>query len=385
MGKKRILVLASTFPRWKNDSTPPFVFELEKRLARDFDIHVLAPHFPGAKKYELMAGLKVHRFQYCWPARWQKLCYQGGILPNLKKNKLLYLQAFCLIFFELINAIKIARKEKIDFLHAHWIIPQGIVALLVEKILRIPYIVTAHGSDLHSLNLILFKKMVLQNAKKITVVSSYLANKIGKINLSFLKKTEIISMGVDLKLFNPKKYNSSFKKKYNINGPFLLYVGRLTPEKGVEYLIQAMPSVLKKFPQTKLMIIGGGMLKNRLKKQIEKLAIEPNVIFMGSINHNKLGPYFATADIFVSPSIKEGFGLTILEAAISGCQIIGTNIGGVKDIIGKNCLIKPKSPKAISEKIVQLIKSKKPLKRANMDKFEWGNISKQYYNLFRWL
>src|SRR5438034_378137 len=90
--KKKILVLASTFPRWENDTTPPFVFELEKRLAHDFDIFVLAPHFPGAKKQEKMEGVSVTRFQYFWPARYQKLCYGGGILPNIKKNTFLLIQ-----------------------------------------------------------------------------------------------------------------------------------------------------------------------------------------------------------------------------------------------------------------------------------------------------
>src|SRR4051812_924330 len=103
--KKKVLVLASTFPRWKNDTTPPFVFELEKRLIKDFDINVIAPHYPGAKKYEVIENLKIYRFQYFWPAKFQKLCYDGGILPNLKKNKFLYFQAFTLVFFELLEAV----------------------------------------------------------------------------------------------------------------------------------------------------------------------------------------------------------------------------------------------------------------------------------------
>src|SRR6266550_2379820 len=99
-GKKNVLVLASTFPRWDNDTTPPFVFELEKRLAKDFNIFVLAPHFVGARKHERMEGLTVHRFQYFWPSKMQKLCYEGGILPNIKKNKLLIFQGLTLMFFE---------------------------------------------------------------------------------------------------------------------------------------------------------------------------------------------------------------------------------------------------------------------------------------------
>src|SRR6185437_1067651 len=111
MNKKKILVLASTFPRWRNDTTPPFVFELEKRLVNEFDIIVLAPHAKGAQKKETMEGITVQRFQYFWPAKWQKLCYDGGILPNLKKNTFLYVEALTLLFFEFIAAAKIVRRE----------------------------------------------------------------------------------------------------------------------------------------------------------------------------------------------------------------------------------------------------------------------------------
>ena len=64
MIKKKILVFASTFPRWKNDTIPPFVYELSKRLTKDFKVYVLAPMYPGAKKYEVMDKMKVHRFNY---------------------------------------------------------------------------------------------------------------------------------------------------------------------------------------------------------------------------------------------------------------------------------------------------------------------------------
>ena len=80
-----LLIIASTFPRWKNNSTPAFVYELEKRLTEDFEIDIFAPHHDGAKKEELMDGLHVHRFQYFWPEKLQKFCCEGGILPNVKK------------------------------------------------------------------------------------------------------------------------------------------------------------------------------------------------------------------------------------------------------------------------------------------------------------
>ncbi len=106
--KKKLLVVSSTFPRcqesmilehdqeqqfltWRNDTIPPFVYELSKRLTDDFDVYVLAPHYPGAKTFEIMDNMKVYRFRY-FLEKYQKLAGNTAILPTLKKNKLFYFQ-----------------------------------------------------------------------------------------------------------------------------------------------------------------------------------------------------------------------------------------------------------------------------------------------------
>jgi glycosyltransferase involved in cell wall biosynthesis len=397
---KKILVLASTFPRWSNDTTPPFVLELEKRLATEFEIHVLAPHYKGARKKETMEGLTVHRFQYFWPASQQGLCYDGGILPNLKRNKFLYVQAFTLIFFEFFAAARLVRKEKIHIVHAHWIIPQGIIAYLIHKIYHTPYIVTTHGGDIYGLNnkiILAMKKMILENAKSITVVSNAIKEEIHKkINPSL--KVEVISMGVDAKLFNPDKFDESLKKKYKINGPFLLFVGRLAEKKGVQYLLKALPTIIKVFPKTVLVVIGEGTLKYELVELAKELNISKNVIFTGSINNSDLPKYYATADIFIGPSIQlndgdtEGLGLTFVEALLSGCIPIGTNVGGISDVIQNEktgILIDERNPKSIANSVMRLLKENKLIKsikknsrEMTIKKFDWPVIKLAYKDLY---
>lgn len=397
---KKILVLASTFPRWKNDTTPPFIFELEKRLTKDFDIHILAPHHKNAKKYEELEGLKIYRFQYFWPSKFQRLCYEGGILPNIKRNKFLMVQGFTLVFFELVSAIKILKKEKINLIHAHWIIPQGIVALLINKLFKIPYIITTHGGDIFGLQSPLLKqlkKSILKNASKITVVSNAIKEEIlNKIDPNL--NIEVISMGVDSKLFNPKKYDKTIKEKYNIGGPFLLFVGRLAEKKGVKYLIEAMPKIVLKFPKTKLLIIGEGTLEEELKSLTNDLNLQNNIIFLGAIPNKDLPKYYATADIFIGPSIKvkdgdtEGFGLTFAEASFSGCIPIGTDVGGISDIIKNRengYLIKQKNSDAIAKVVIKILNNKKisaNIKKllipSLVNRFDWKNIKNQYQFLY---
>lgn len=389
MKTKRILVLTSTFPRWINDTTPPFVYDLEKRLSNDFEIHILAPHYKGAMKEEMIDGLYIHRFQYFWPEHLQKLCYEGGILSKLRNNKLLYIQVITFVFFELITTIKLCRKYKCYLVHAHWLIPQGVIAYIINKLLKIPYIITCHGSDLHSVGFKVIKKVILNRAKKITVVSSYLKKEIIQINPDLILKTEIIPMGVDSKKFSPNKYNETIKKRNNIIGSFLLFVGRLAPEKGIQYLIDAIPLVLKKYPNVKLVIIGGGTLEKELKAQVTKLKIESSVLFLGFIKHSELSAYFATADIFISPSINEGLGLTLIEAGMSECSLIGVNSGGIKDIIKNNkmgILLNAPNSKLITKAIIKLIDfpnslDKKRIRKELIQKFDNTQVYKKYKNI----
>ena len=134
--QKKVLVLATTFPRWKNDTTPAFVYELSKQLRTgNMDVVVLAPHYHGAKKLEMMDGIKVYRFPYFWPAKYQKLVYDGGILPNIKRSHLAKIQVPLLVLSELYYTFKIIKKEKINVIHSHWIIPSGLIGAFCKNFL----------------------------------------------------------------------------------------------------------------------------------------------------------------------------------------------------------------------------------------------------------
>lgn len=377
--KKTLLVFASTFPRWKNDTNPPFVYELSKRLTNEFNVHILTPSYPGAKDKEVMDNMQVHRFHY-FLKKYEKLAGSGGILPTLKKNKFFYFQVPFFMFAEYFALKKLTKQIQPDIIHAHWIIPQGFITALAQKTTKVPYVVTSHGSDIMGLKgFNSIKRFTLKNAKKITVVSNAIKKQVlDEIDSSL--DIEVIPMGIDTKLFNPNKKDLSIKKKHGITGPFLLFVGRLSYEKGIDLLIDAMPEVINQNPKTKLMIIGDGVLKEDLIKRVKELEIQNNIIFTGWIKNEDLPKYYATADLFVCPSRREGFGLTFVEAGMSGCWLIGTNVGGISDIIqnGKNGqIVKQKNPQEIAKSIQNFQKTKSYRKKI-LNKFDWKNIVKQY-------
>ena len=266
----------------------------------------------------------------------------------------------------------------------------------MKKVFRVPVLVTAHGADVFGLKGRIFRKIkgfVLQNADGITAVSKAL----GDVLVSFgacKEKIEIIPMGIDRTLFNPGNLDPAVRKKFGIEDVFLLYVGRLTEKKGVKYLIDAMPEVMKRYPRVKLLVVGDGEQKEELENMVARLGLTEKVIFAGAVPNNHLPAIYATADIFIGPSIeakggdREGFGLTFVEAAMSGCFVIGTDTGGIGDIIEDGVtgfLVPEKDSRALAEKIIYALDNRENTKkiresgrRVCRKSFDWQIIAGKY-------
>lgn len=326
--KKKLLVTASTFPRWENDTEPRFILDYAKAMKRYYDVTVLVPAAQDAKSRELLEGVKVVRYHYLPVHKWETLCYPGAIVPRIKEKKIRMLQVPFLFLALWINLVKLSRK--FDCVHAHWLIPQGIVQGFVKS----NYIVTGHGADVAFSNkgiVKLLKINCLKKAKSITVVSEALRKQI--INIYPKKNVEVISMGCDA---------SKFGREYRMENYFdqgnrkvILFVGRLVEVKGVTYLIEAMRQV-----NAKLIIVGDGPLREKLMQQA--LDLKDRVEFLGAKTHKELPVIYASADIFVAPSVtakngdKEGLGLVLLEAMASGLPVIGSNSGGIPELVKNN-------------------------------------------------
>ena len=151
----------------------------------------------------------------------------------------------------------------------------------------------------------------------------------------------------------PAEAKNSYDKKD------ILYVGRLSEEKGIEYLIQAIPKIKEEHPEIELHIIGEGNIKQNLKDLTNKLEIEDKVLFHGYLPHENLATRYRKSSVFVLPSVcMENAPLTILEAMSQGISIITTNIGGQAELIqdGVNgLLVKPGDTEDLAEKICNIL------------------------------
>ena len=366
--KIRVLVIATTFPRWEDDQEPRFVYNLCQNLPKEVDIHVLAPHAPNAKEQETWGEIKITRFPYFYPKYLQKLCYDGGIIPKLKSSWLARVQLPFFLFFLFIRLIKMTANNRFDLIHCHWLIPQGFFCALIKFFRGTPYLLTAHGGDVYSFkgipvipNLI---KFALKRSTFCTVNSQATRNQVLKFSKN--SSIKVVPMGVDLKEFHPGNYNEKFKASFGEKNLLLLGVGRLAEKKGFKYLIEAMPLILQEIPSAKLVIIGFGPQKARLENQIQQLELASSISLIGGKTGKELQDWFASADIFIGPSIitadgdTEGQGVVFLEAMASGTAVIASDVGGIKDAVRDNIsglLVPEKNPQAIAEKVLTLAKN----------------------------
>jgi glycosyltransferase involved in cell wall biosynthesis len=398
--KIRVLVIATTFPRWKNDQEPRFVYDLCQNLPKEVDIHVLAPHAPTAKEQETWEKIKITRFPYFFPRNLQKLCYEGGIIPNLKSNWLARLQLPFFLIALFIRLIKMTRGNRFDLIHCHWLIPQGFFCALLKIFRGIPYILTAHGGDVYSFKNIpcvrSLIKFTLKHSTICTVNSQATKNKVLKNRKN--SNIQVVPMGVDLDKFNPKNFNHEIRASMGSENLLLLGVGRLALKKGFNFLIEAMPQIIQEIPNARLVIIGFGPQKEQLEKQIQKLNLSSSISLIGGKSGKELRDWFASADIFIGPSIvtpdgdTEGQGVVFLEAMASGTAVIASDVGGIKDVVRNEfsgLLVPEKNPQAIAKKTIQLAKDKaqrdqliqnaQEMVRSN---YSWKNSAKSISELY---
>lgn len=224
-------------------------------------------------------------------------------------------------------------KEDIDIIHGHYLFPAGAAAVEVGNAHNIKTYVTAHGSDMFEL----YKtqplmrstiKKVLKGADKVFAVSNALKHEIiatGVVGIA--DKTKISWNSVDIDKFSPNE-DYAFKKEYKLEDkPIVLFVGNLIKRKNVESLLEA-----KKIANSDyyLVIVGDGPLFKKLKKKVDEDNIR-DVIFTGS--RNDVENIIPSCDVLILPSFSESFGLVLIEALACGKPVIGSDVGGITEII----------------------------------------------------
>ena len=192
--------------------------------------------------------------------------------------------------------------------------------------------------------------------------------------------------------FRTKKYD--WKKKNGISGRMVLFVGKLIPNKGVEYLLRAAPAVVERFPDTHFVFVGPASFesekKNKWLELCKELDIEDSVTFTGAVSNQELYEIYKAADAFCFPTMRETFGVVLAEAMAAGLPVISSNIPVVREVVGDAGILVPRCDvKAIVEAIEKVLSDrklsdgmkKKSLKRKEM--FGKNEVLQGYLDLYQ--
>ena len=368
----RILLVSAPFPLSRNEVAYSFIFDEAVRLSnRDVELHVASYLMRiHDKRMELSVnGVRVHKFSEKIDASILLSSMKG--LTELPLISLVYPKIVVSTVTYSCFIAKLVEKYDIDIIHAHFAYPEGFAAMLAKNVVQKPLVLTLHGYDIVTDPSVNYGKRlkkrydtmirkVLAKADIVFGASKYVCAEALNAGCSQERLVHLPN-GVDLKRFTPDIDGSPLRSRFVVNDrPVIFTLRGHSPKNGIEYLIKAVPSVLRDVPNAMFIIGGEGPLRSYHEHLAEELGVSRHVLFVGRIPPMELPRYYAACNIFVIPSVIEAFGLVTVEAMACGKPVIGSNVGGIPEVIKEGVnglLVKPRDPEDLANKIVSLLEN----------------------------
>ncbi len=382
-----ICIIASGYPSKSKPVWDTFIHEQAKEMVKQGSkVHVITVDTSEDIHDEIMDGVHIHR-----------------VLKIDDNPSYLRILLFILKSLSIINQLN--KKFQFDIIHSHFADYGGFTGAVISKILRKPFVITAHGyavcfpKKAPIFNML--ARFSLNSAKKIICSSKYTKSLVS--NVLEDSKIEIIHNGVDIEKLKPNITRSKFKLKYGLKDKqIILSVSNLVKRKGHDQIIKTLPLVLKKVPNLVYIIVGGGAEEQPLKKIVDDMCLKEKVIFAGVVPNKDIADYFNACDLFILASrtnledfAVEGFGIVYIEASALGKPVIGGKSGGTSDAVFDKItgfLVDPDDPKELVKKIVLLLtdrelrermgkKGKEIVMKSYLWKHNVKKVLKLYYEL----
>lgn len=286
---------------------------------------------------------------------------------------------------------KLIKQKKYDFVHSFFGFPTGWFCYRSRH--KLPYIISLRGSDVPGKNLrfafeykllgIAFKE-IWKNAHTLIANSEGLKQR--ALRFYPQVKIDVIPNGINIEKYRPISQNVENKSDVIR----LITVGRLSITKRVDMLINAVKILVEQGKKVKLLIVGGGSLKDSL----EKLAAQKNLVnaieFKGIVKLPEMPQIYQNTDLYVSATMQEGMSNAMLEAMACGLPIITTPCEGIEELIKDNgIIVKEDSAESIAQAITELVTNTEKMKamskaaRKHSENFTWKSVSQAYLELYQ--
>ena len=323
----KILMLTWEYPPRVVGGISRAVYDLSRTLLKDgHDVSVVTYRDGNSPYFENDKGVKVYRVD------------NYMINPNNFIDWIMQLN-----FAMIAKANEIMLKEgNFDVIHAHdWLVANA--AKTLKESYNIPIVATIHATEAGRNSGIHDEQqryindtewMLTYEASEVIVNSKYMKSEIQRLFGLPYEKINVVPNGVNMNLFKGIDRDYNFRRKYAMdNEKIILFMGRLVYEKGIQHLIAAMPKILNKYHDSKLIIAGKGGMIEELKEQVNFLGIQDRVCFAGYMKGKDVQRMYKAADISVFPSTYEPFGIVALEAMLAENPVVVSDIGGLNEIV----------------------------------------------------
>lgn len=347
----RALFLTHNYPRHRDDPVGSFILRLAVSLREHgVQVHVVAPAAPDVPAEDVIEGIPVTRFRYA-PRKLETLAYTGTMGQQVRQFWKARLAMVGFLGAGYHTAMRVNRTFGADVVHAHWWFPGGLVARAMRARTGTPYVVTMHGSDIRLAASApgagpLFRT-VARRAAAMTTVSSWLAEQVKRLDPQ--TRVEVAPMPVVADLFHPGGEREADR---------LLFVGKLTEQKGLHHLLRAMALMQTR---ARLDVVGAGRVQDdHLRRLAAELGLAERITWRPLLTQAELAVRYRSAAIHVIPAIEEGLGLTAVESLLSETPVVAFDSGGITDVVKPErtgMLVPPGNVHALARALDRLLAS----------------------------
>ena len=311
-------------------------------------ITVVTPALPGGAEFDRTCEYPIVRFD-------TRLSSGDWLKPRLDRRLML------------IGILSVARRARAEYLICdRWSPIAGMNAILASRVLRIPLILFAYGSEFSQTPPLKFsRKFTVRAAARVICVSSYIRSLVLGDGVD-PEKVLTIRSGVDLREIDAYRSRNGPGRFCDLDAAFppgcltVLTVSRLMDRKGIDRVIEAMPAIVRKVPGTRYVVVGDGGDRERVHGLASKSPVRSSITFLGPLTGDKKFECYSRCDVFALPAREEGFGIVVPEANAFGKPVVGGRSGGIPEAITheeNGLLVDPNSADEIADAIARLLEN----------------------------
>lgn len=353
------ILRVGTYPTIKHPGRGLHAFQISKYL--DFKTYFLTPRI-NEEKFNTHENCILIEKDFLLQIRPINTNFINKISFNLKR-------IFSIFNFSL-HGLRILLSNKIDIIHIHS--PMYILIGLIGFLQKKKIYITFHGTDFHRIKNAKWYFLFRNIFDKVFIISPDMKEILSKIHNS--SKVIQVKNGIDLDVF--QNFHGKRKKQ-------IIAVGSLKNEKGFKFLIEAFNEMLNEnihLNEYKLIIVGEGLLRYDLNKQIISANMNNNISLIGHLDRSDIINLYNESELFVLSSISEGFPKVVLEAMACGCKIVATNVGSVSQMLDETDfeIIESENVKKLKEALLKTIEKNYINYQNILEIHTWASVGNFY-------